>query len=70
LKEGQNKWGKNGDKNGSVCYKTIQPLLQNRTKVVCRIPNFSILSRKPETHGLWPWMNAPTFGRDVAPLGR
>jgi hypothetical protein len=30
-----------------------------------------------ESHGLWPWMNAPTFGRpvpspagDVAPLGR
>jgi hypothetical protein len=21
-------------------------------------------------HGLWPWMNAPTFGRDVSPLGR
>jgi hypothetical protein len=21
-------------------------------------------------HGLWPWMNALTFGRDVAPLGR
>jgi len=20
-------------------------------------------------HGLWPWMDAPTFGRDVAPLG-
>jgi hypothetical protein len=23
-----------------------------------------------ESHGLWPWLNAPTFGRDVAPLGR
>jgi hypothetical protein len=23
-----------------------------------------------EGHGLWPWMNAPMFGRDVAPLGR
>jgi hypothetical protein len=23
-----------------------------------------------EVHGLWPWMNAPTFGRDVAPRGR
>ena len=23
-----------------------------------------------ESHGLWPWMNAPTFGRDVAPLER
>jgi len=23
-----------------------------------------------ESHGLWPRMNAPTFGRDVAPLGR
>jgi len=22
------------------------------------------------SHGLWPWMNAPNFGRDVAPLGR
>jgi len=23
-----------------------------------------------ENHGLWPWMNAPALGRDVAPLGR
>lgn len=23
-----------------------------------------------ESHGLWPWMNEPTFGRDVAPNGR
>jgi hypothetical protein len=23
-----------------------------------------------ESHGLWPWMNAPTFDRDVAPQGR
>jgi hypothetical protein len=23
-----------------------------------------------ESHGLWPWMNAPALGRDVAPLGR
>jgi len=23
-----------------------------------------------ESHGLWPWMNAPAFGRDVAPPGR
>jgi hypothetical protein len=23
-----------------------------------------------EGHGLWPWMNASAFGRDVAPLGR
>ena len=23
-----------------------------------------------EGHGLCPWMNAPAFGRDVAPLGR
>jgi len=22
-----------------------------------------------ESHGLCPWMNAPAFGRDVAPLG-
>jgi hypothetical protein len=22
-----------------------------------------------ESHGLWPWMNAPALGRDVAPLG-
>jgi hypothetical protein len=32
-------------------------------------------SRQPftpaaESHGLWPWMNAPALGRDVAPLGR
>jgi hypothetical protein len=30
-------------------------------------PNFTPAA---ESHGLWPWMNAPTFGRDVAPLGR
>jgi hypothetical protein len=23
-----------------------------------------------ESDGLWPWMNAPALGRDVAPLGR
>jgi hypothetical protein len=23
-----------------------------------------------ESHGLWPWMNAPALGRDVARLGR
>jgi hypothetical protein len=23
-----------------------------------------------ESHGLWPWMNAPTLGRDVAPFER
>jgi hypothetical protein len=23
-----------------------------------------------ESHGLWLWMNALSFGRDVAPLGR
>jgi len=23
-----------------------------------------------ESHGLWPWMNAPALGRDVVPLGR
>jgi len=28
------------------------------------------LTPAAESHGLWPWMNAPTFGRDVAPLGR
>jgi hypothetical protein len=22
-----------------------------------------------ESHGLWPWVNAPALGRDVAPLG-
>ncbi len=29
-----------------------------------------IFTPAAESHGLWPWMNAPTFGRDVAPLGR
>jgi hypothetical protein len=28
------------------------------------------LTPAAESHGLWQWMNAPTFGRDVAPLGR
>jgi len=27
-------------------------------------------TRAVESHGLWPWMNAPALGRDVAPLGR
>jgi len=30
----------------------------------------SIFNPAAESHGLWPWMHAPTFGRDVAPLGR
>jgi hypothetical protein len=30
---------------------------------------FSVLPAA-EGHGLWPWMNAPAFRRDVAPLGR
>jgi len=32
----------------------------------------TILNAYPgrEIHGPWPWMNAPTLGRDVAPLGR
>jgi hypothetical protein len=29
-----------------------------------------IFTPAAEGHGLWPWMNAPAFGRDVAPLGR
>jgi hypothetical protein len=32
-------------------------------------PSLFILTPAAENHGLWPWMNAPTFGRDVAPLG-
>ena len=28
------------------------------------------LTPAAEGHGLCPWMNAPAFGRDVAPLGR
>jgi hypothetical protein len=28
------------------------------------------LSRQAEDHRLCPWMNAPAFGRDVAPHGR
>jgi hypothetical protein len=31
---------------------------------------FFLFTPAAESHGLWPWMNAPTFGRDVAPLGR
>jgi hypothetical protein len=30
----------------------------------------AIFTPAAESHGLWPWMNAPTFDRDVAPLGR
>ena len=29
-----------------------------------------IFTPAAEGHGLCPWMNAPAFGRDVAPLGR
>jgi hypothetical protein len=42
----------------------------------CKIQNEKIeiwpLSFAPaaEDHGLCPWVNAPTFGRNVAPLGR
>jgi len=28
------------------------------------------LTPAAKSHGLWPWMNAQAFGRDVAPLGR
>jgi len=28
------------------------------------------LTPAAEGHGLCPWVNAPAFGRDVAPLGR
>jgi len=31
---------------------------------------FGDLTPAAKSHGLWPWMNPPTFGRDVAPLGR
>jgi hypothetical protein len=29
-----------------------------------------IFTLAAESHALWRWMNTPTFGRDVAPLGR
>jgi hypothetical protein len=29
-----------------------------------------IFTPAAESHGLWPWMNAPAFGRDVVPPGR
>jgi hypothetical protein len=29
-----------------------------------------VITPAAEGHGLCPWMNAPAFGRDVAPLGR
>jgi glycine/D-amino acid oxidase-like deaminating enzyme len=28
-----------------------------------------LITPAAEGHGLWPWMNAPALGRDVAPLG-
>jgi hypothetical protein len=31
---------------------------------------FFLFTPAAESHGLWPWMNAPALGRDVAPLGR
>jgi len=30
----------------------------------------AVFTPAAESHGLWPWMNAPALGRDVAPLGR
>jgi|PlaIllAssembly_1097288.scaffolds.fasta_scaffold49711_4 hypothetical protein len=33
-------------------------------------PSLLIFTPAAGSHGLWPWMNAPTFGRDVAPHGR
>ncbi len=32
-------------------------------------PSSDSLTPAAESHGLWPWMHAPTFGRDVAPHG-
>ena len=34
------------------------------------LPESMLFTPAAEGHGLCPWMNAPTFGRDVAPLGR
>ena len=34
------------------------------------MPHKTSFTPAAESHGLWPWMNAPTFGRDVAPQGR
>ena len=34
------------------------------------INHSSAFTPAAESHGLCPWMNAPAFGRDVAPLGR
>jgi hypothetical protein len=45
----------------------------NIEETPCRkAPPFRAESFTPaaESHGLWPWMNALTFGRDVAPHGR
>jgi len=39
---------------------------QNRKRMLIK----ELVTPAAEGHGLWPWMNAPAFGRDVAPLGR
>jgi len=43
--------------------------LLNTAKYVFCDQKGSIFTPAAESHGLWPWMHAPTFGRDVAPLG-
>jgi hypothetical protein len=43
--------------------------LLNRAKYVFYDWKGSIFNPAAESHGLWPWMHAPTFGRHVAALG-
>jgi len=40
------------------------------TVVIVKASSTTSFTPAAESHGLWPWMNAPALGRDVAPLGR
>ena len=51
----------------SIQYVKIRMFLENTGPEMAL---YSCLPRQQEGHGLCPWMNAPAFGRDVAPLGR
>jgi hypothetical protein len=44
--------------------------VSSRRQALALRPGVEGFTPAAESHGLWPWMNAPTFGRDVAPLGR
>jgi ribosomal protein L37AE/L43A len=56
-----------GETEISGCsFKNCKLMLKGNAYTVGRI--IKLFTPAAENHGLWPRMNTPTFGRDVAPL--